>query len=60
MSDLWHHYALYGLTLHSNRMLPGLSPARGSGDVVVIDGMTLLNTWESTVQITAHGKGMGK
>jgi hypothetical protein len=37
MSDLSHHYALYGLTLHSNRMLPGLSPARGSGDVVVID-----------------------
>ncbi|QWV92808.1 DUF2318 domain-containing protein [Geomonas oryzisoli] len=30
------------------------------GDAVVIDGMTLLNTWESTVQVTMHGKGMGK
>jgi len=37
MSDLSYHYALYGLTLQSNRMMPGLSPARGSGDVVVID-----------------------
>ncbi|GFO66289.1 DUF2318 domain-containing protein [Geomonas paludis] len=30
------------------------------GDAVVIDAMMLLNTWESTVQVTAHGKGMGK
>ncbi|MBJ6752849.1 DUF2318 domain-containing protein, partial [Geomonas sp. Red421] len=35
-------------------------PCSVKGDTVVIDGMTLLNTWESTVQVTAHGKGMGK
>jgi len=37
MSELAHHYALYGLTLQSNRRLPGLPPARGSEDVVIID-----------------------
>ncbi|MBJ6802752.1 DUF2318 domain-containing protein [Geomonas propionica] len=35
-------------------------PCSVKGDAVVIDAMTLLNTWESTVQVTAHGKGMGK
>ena len=37
MSDFPHHYALYGLTIHSNRPLPGLSPASGNSDKVVID-----------------------
>jgi hypothetical protein len=35
-SDL-HRYALYGLTLHSNRPLPGLPPARGHEAAVVVD-----------------------
>lgn len=37
MSDHPHHYALYGLTLQSNRAIPGLPPARGSHDVVLVD-----------------------
>jgi hypothetical protein len=37
MTELAHHYALYGLTLQSNRAMPGLLPARGGDDVVVID-----------------------
>ncbi|WP_224963411.1 DUF2318 domain-containing protein [Geomonas subterranea] len=35
-------------------------PCSVKGDAVAIDAMTLLNTWESTVQVTSHGKGMGK
>jgi hypothetical protein len=37
MNDLMHDYALYGLTLRSNRAMQGFAPARGSEDVVVID-----------------------
>lgn len=33
-------------------------PSSAKGDAVAIDGMTLLNIWESTVQVTTHGKGM--
>ncbi len=32
-----HRYALYGLTLESNRAMPGLPPARGDDDVVNVD-----------------------
>lgn len=32
-----HRYALYGLTLHSNRAMPGLPPARSAEDVVEVD-----------------------
>jgi hypothetical protein len=35
-------------------------PSSVKGDAIAIDGISLLNTWESTVQVTTHGKGMQK
>jgi hypothetical protein len=35
--DYKHRYALYGLTIESNREIPGLPPAREDGSPVVID-----------------------
>lgn len=37
MTALAHHYALYGLTLRSNRSMPGMLPADGGDEVVDID-----------------------
>ena len=37
MSDFLHHYALYGLTLQSNRVMQGMTAAFSTSDVVVID-----------------------
>jgi hypothetical protein len=37
MTDFPHHYAAYGLTLQSNRPLPGFGPVAGEAPLVTLD-----------------------
>jgi hypothetical protein len=37
MSEFPHRYGVYGLTVRSNRPLPGMGPARGDAETVTID-----------------------
>lgn len=37
MSEPRHDYALYGLTIRSNRALPGMAPSRGDEQIVHVD-----------------------